>query len=75
MSNPAPATIKPLIPPIKNRLTNDTESHKSSESRVVPLLIDTNHPQILIVDGKAIIIVIVIKTVLALLSIPTRYIW
>jgi len=50
-------------------------SHKSSVRSVVPLLTDTSQPQILIVDGNAIMIVIVINTVRALLSIPTKYIW
>jgi hypothetical protein len=54
-------------------LTNDIASQISNERKVTPLVIDTNQPQIFIVEGRAIMIVIVIKTVLALLSMPTKY--
>lgn len=74
MSSPAPASIRPLIPPTKKMLTNNTANHRSSVGKVNPFASETIQPQILIVDGNAIIIVIVINTVRALLSIPTRYI-
>lgn len=73
MSSPAPANIRPLIPPIKNMLRNMTASHRSSDGKVNPFASETSQPQILIVEGSAIMIVIVIKTVRALLSMPTKY--
>jgi hypothetical protein len=54
-------------------LTKDIANQISRDKKVIPFAIDTNQPHILIVEGRAIIIVIVINTVLALLSIPTRY--
>jgi hypothetical protein len=65
----------PVIPPIIKKPIKTVVNNNSIETKVELFTSDDTQPQTFIEAGKAIITVTTKNKTLALLSIPTKYIW